>query len=123
MHLDDVVQALGQKMKGRTDEMKSRSPIDHNISGELVLTDDVWLQNQPKETVLLFPGAEVSQSKQTQIQHREVVHCDGCRLVIEGSIFCCKTCFDYDLCPTCYPTAMLLHADGKHEFRIEKCDQ
>ena len=111
--VDDVVEVLGLKMMGDLSKTKS-------IAASLVMTDGAWLGNHPKESVLLFPGAEASRADETQIQQCEIVYCDGCHLVTEGSVYSCTTCFDYDLCSTCYPTFMLTHADGKHVFRIER---
>ncbi len=119
---DDVVEALGLRMRLREITTKTATDLDCIDSGNLVLSGEAWLRNHPKECILLFPGAEVTNSNDAICnQLREIVHCDSCQLVVEGSIYCCKVCFDYDLCPTCYPTAVLTHADGSHEFRVEKC--
>lgn len=86
--------------------------------------DEAWLQHHSKEcSTLLFPGAEVTNSNNTNSnQQREIVHCDNCHLVVEGSTYCCQECFDYDLCSACYPLCVLSHADGNHEFRVERLD-
>ena len=120
---DDVVKALGARMKGLDSRTKSTTELDHGSIGNLVLNNEAWLHNHPRERVLLFTGSEVTNScDETYIQQREMVHCDSCQqLVVGGSIYTCKICFDYDLCATCYPAAVSTHADGSHEFRVERC--
>lgn len=119
---DDVVEALGAKMRRIEITTKTSPDLDCIDSGNLMLSGESWLRNNAKECILLFPGAKVTHSNVSiSNQLREIVHCDSCQLVVEGSLYCCKVCFDYDLCPTCYPTAVLTHANGKHEFRVEKC--
>jgi len=119
---DDVVKALEQGMKPNNDD-QTKSTEKNGIHRQgmkgLVVNDEAWLKNQPKESVLLFPGASVSISHEPESHQTLVVHCDECQNQIEGSIFCCKTCFDYDLCSTCFPKASLTHANGKHEFLEE----
>ena len=110
---DDVVNALSQKMKGNND---SQSPKP----GLVMNDDESWLHNQPKESVLLFPGAICSSSnnpEDEEMKQKIVVHCDECQAEIVGKIHSCKVCFDYDLCGTCYPNTK--HADGKHKFVAE----
>ena len=121
--LDDVVEALGPRMKGLDSKPKLTTELDRSVIGSMVLNNEVWLYNHPRESVLLFPGSDVTNScDETYIQQREIVHCDSCQqLVVAGSIYCCKICFDYDLCATCYPAAALTHADGSHEFRVDRC--
>ena len=114
--LDVVVEALAQKMKGN--DVVISSTTGGAIG--LVTSDETWLQNQPKESILLFRGAVVSNSDEADIRQELVVHCDGCQNEIEGQVFCCKNCFDYDLCSSCYPSCSLLHAHGKHEFVVER---
>ena len=98
---------------------KAVTDVTRNDVGSLVFNDEAWLQHHPKESVLLFQGAEVTNSHAINSQQKEVVHCDSCHQLVEGSIYCCKLCFDYDLCSTCYPTVKLTHADGSQEFRVE----
>lgn len=117
---DDVVEALGPRMEERDNSTtKAVTDVTRNDVGSLVFNDEAWLQHHPKESVLLFQGAEVTNSHAINSQQKEVVHCDSCHQLVEGSIYCCKLCFDYDLCSTCYPTVKLTHADGSHEFRVE----
>lgn len=100
------------------------------IEGRLVADDDInnglWLKNQPRESILLFEGALLSAAKEKDesthppLHTSIVVHCNNCEHEIKDNIiFCCKTCFDYDLCSNCYSTIKLIHADGKHEFAVE----
>ncbi len=110
--------ALAEKMKGNGSQSKSN---EFNTKG-LVMKDEPWLQNQPKESVLLFPGADATTplNEPQQPQHKLIVHCDECQTEIQGKVYCCKVCFDYDLCGGCYPRASLTHADGKHDFALER---
>lgn len=109
-------------MKENDSQTKSTGIRHQQLGTEkgLVMTEDSWLQNQPKETVLLFPGAVTTTTRQeTEPQQRLVVHCDGCQNEIDGKIFSCKNCFDYDLCGVCYPSTSRIHANGQHEFAAE----
>ena len=114
---DSVTQAIKCKIcNGNNNEGKRQL-------GRLINDDDdgTWLKSQPEETVLLFDGALLSETtKEAAIPAQNVVvHCDHCQNEIRGDIFCCKTCFDFDLCGQCYPIVKSTHADGKHEFEIE----
>ena len=111
---DDVVKALELQMKDHDSQAKT-------ISGGLVTSDEPWLQGQPKESVILFKGASNVETKEPETQAKLVVHCDQCQKEIEGKLFSCRTCFDYDLCGLCYATTSVMHADGKHEFQEEEC--
>jgi hypothetical protein len=88
----------------------------------------------PKNRVFLFPGATphndlALSSTSSQQQHGdstaesprfcEIAHCDACSKRIVGMIQKCVTCFDYDLCPDCYPTISKTHHEGKHVFCSE----
>jgi hypothetical protein len=122
--LDVVVGALARRMKGCDAGEVSKTGVDRgDADGGLATGDETttWSHNQPKESILLFRGAVVSNSDEAHIRHAMVVHCDACRReIIEGRVYCCKTCFDYDLCGACYPSSSLMHADGKHEFAVER---
>ena len=106
-------------MKPTGTQTKPKENNDGDQIRGLVMKDEAWLQNQPKESVLLFPGALVSNSQEPETQQKIVVHCDECQNEIKGDIYCCQTCFDYDLCSACYQKASQIHADGKHEFVVE----
>jgi hypothetical protein len=106
-------------MNGGEAEKASKTGVDHDGGGCLVASDKTWLHSQPKEHILLFRGAMVSNSDEAHTRQKMVVHCDACQNEIEGQVFCCKTCFDYDLCSACYPSSSLIHAGGKHEFAVE----
>ena len=113
---DEVVAALTQRMKGNESQIQPR----------LVMKDEPWLQKQPKESVLLFPGADVATTcldKPAEVQHKLIVHCDECQNQIVGKIYSCTSCFDYDLCDACYISKRTNHADGKHEFVIEEAKE
>jgi hypothetical protein len=79
----------------------------------------------PHNRVFLFPGALAPPLKSgssddvSSFSYREVAHCDGCSKRIEGIIRKCVSCFDYDLCKTCYPTFHKKHFKGKHVFASE----
>lgn len=111
---DEVVTALTQRMKGT--ECQIQPP-------RLVMRDEPWLQKQPKESILLFPGADVATTcldEPTDVQHKLIVHCDECQKQIVGKIYSCTSCFDYDLCNACYISKRTNHANGKHEFAVEE---
>lgn len=80
---------------------------------------------QPKESILLFEGAESVNNTvalavpPTTTLSKTIAHCDECQHEIQGQIYNCKTCFDYDLCRVCYLNPLVIHANGKHEFAIE----
>ena len=115
---DDVLTALTQRMKGT--ESQIQPP-------RLVMRDEPWLHNQPKESVLLFPGAaDVATTcldEPVEVQHKLIVHCDECQNQIVGKIYSCTSCFDYDLCDACYISKRTNHADGKHVFAIEEAER
>lgn len=79
----------------------------------------------PHNRVFLFPGALPPPLKcggsddASILSYREVAHCDGCSKRIEGTIRKCLSCFDYDLCMSCYPTLYKKHFKGKHVFASE----
>jgi hypothetical protein len=103
----------------------NKSEDKQHRSGSLVTDDNdgAWLKNQPRESVLLFDGALLSAPTTTEAAlqpQNVVVHCDHCESEIKGNIYCCKSCFDFDLCGNCYPEVKLTHAAGKHEFEIER---
>jgi len=111
--------AVTQAIKAKISNTDAKSD-----TGRLVTDDNsgTWLKNQPRESVLLFEGALLSAAtkEEAALQPQNVVvHCDHCENEIKDEIFCCKICFDFDLCSLCYPKVKLTHADGKHEFTIE----
>lgn len=74
----------------------------------------------PPERVLLFPGAQAAYGDGAEEPtYREIAHCDGCSKRIKGTIQKCVACFDYDLCPKCFPHLSKLHYDGTHTFSAE----
>ena len=112
---DEVVTALTQRIKGNECQIQPR----------LVMKDEPWLQSQPKESVLLFPGADGATTcldKPAEVQHKLIVLCDECQNQIVGKIYSCTSCFDYDMCDACYISKRANHAEGKHEFAIEEAD-
>jgi len=118
------VKELERKMSDNEDTSKS-TDINPNSSYGLVPENNKWTHNQPKETVLLFPGAIISNGTKASTssateERKIVVHCDECNKQIYDEVYCCRTCFDYDLCGACYPKAKLMHANGKHDFSMEK---
>jgi hypothetical protein len=87
--------------------------------------DEAWGHVQPKESILLFQGAEFVNNTVALVvpppatPSKSIAYCDECQNEIQGQIYYCKTCFDYDLCSICYSNPRVIHADGKHEFAIE----
>lgn len=116
--------AVTKAIKDKIIDTNTKSEEKHIHSGRLVTDDNngTWLKNQPRESVLLFEGALLSTptpKDATVPPPNVVVFCDHCQNEIKGNIFCCRNCFDFDLCGDCYPKVKLTHADGKHEFDIE----
>ncbi|KAL3816365.1 hypothetical protein ACHAXA_000443 [Cyclostephanos tholiformis] len=122
--VDVVVEALARRMEGMYAGKKSSTTgieRDGATTNGSTSIDETRLHDQPKECILLFDGADVSNSSdEAQVQQKLVVHCDECHDAIEGRVYCCKTCFDYDLCGACYPFSSLAHANGKHDFAVER---
>lgn len=118
---DAVTRAIKDKI---TNTHNNKSEDEHHRAGSLVTDDNdgAWLKNQPRESVLLFDRALLSAPPTTEavLPQNVVVHCDHCESEIKGNIYCCKSCFDFDLCGNCYPEMKLTHAAGKHEFEIER---
>ena len=118
--------AVTQAIKDKISNTDTKSKDKNHQSGRLVTDDNngTWLKNQPRESVLLFEGALLSapttKEEAALPPQNVVVHCDHCENEIKGNIFCCKSCFDFDLCGDCYPEVKLTHAAGKHEFEIER---
>lgn len=75
----------------------------------------------PPERVLLFPGALPSKDDISEVEYKEIAHCDGCSKHIRGDIRKCIDCFDYDLCQKCFPKISKSHYGGKHCFT--RCSQ
>lgn len=116
---DTITQAIMNKVSN-----SNAAAEDMHHSGIFVDDDNngTWLKNQPRESVLLFEGALLSVTDTAEAAlppQNMIVHCDHCENEIKGNIFCCKTCFDFDLCGKCYPKVKLTHAFGKHDFEIE----
>jgi len=78
--------------------------------------------NHPADRILLFKGALVEEpatSNELSLSCKEVAHCDECMKIINGRIFKCTICFDFDLCGKCYRTVPKKHYNGKHIFLAE----
>jgi Zinc finger, ZZ type len=135
---DDVTRVIGKLLFSNTPEQSSKDSLeDVNKTGKLLATlsedngefnskDWTATTNVPFERVFLFPGAQtpskddVSYNKNVEEPlYREVVYCDGCAERISGIVQKCVSCFDYDLCQSCYPTLLKTHYDGKHHFIAE----
>lgn len=107
----------------KTDNAITSAADEHHF-GRFVADNNsgTWLKNQPRESVLLFEGALLSATTKVEAAlppQNMVIHCDHCENEIKGNVYCCKTCFDFDLCEDCYLKVKLTHADGKHEFEFE----
>jgi Zinc finger, ZZ type len=73
----------------------------------------------PAERVFVFPGAQAPPSTDPPTW-LERAHCDGCtKPITTGTIQKCVVCFDYDLCPDCFPTLSQTHYNGEHAFAAE----
>lgn len=119
---DAVTKAIKDKIS-KTDNAITSAADEHHF-GRFVADNNsgTWLKNQPRESVLLFEGALLSATTKVEAAlppQNMVIHCDHCENEIKGNVYCCKTCFDFDLCEDCYLKVKLTHADGKHEFEFE----
>jgi Zinc finger, ZZ type len=73
----------------------------------------------PAERVFVFPGAQAPPPTEPAAW-LERAHCDGCtQPITKGTIQKCVVCFDYDLCPECFPTLSQTHYNGEHAFAAE----
>ena len=86
----------------------------------LVVNNASCLKNQSPKSVLLFNGAITNNTSEESSLQKLLVYCDGCKQQIERIIYCCKTCFDFDLCSQCYPQLSQTHANGTHDFVLEE---
>jgi len=132
---DDVTRCLAKKLfeddAPTTPEKKRRGDAGGKPVGRLLTkvlngkdneydAEDWESLTVPPERVLLFAGAQASHGDSTEdLTYREIAHCDGCSKRIRGTIQKCIACFDYDLCPKCFPHLSKLHYDGTHVFSAE----
>jgi len=126
---DVIVEALSHRMQSRHgsgNEVKGITTtlggVNHDSQHRLNQRDDEARGHvQPKESILLFQGAEIVNKEvhPTTTLSKTIAHCDECQHEIQGQIYNCKTCFDYDLCSVCYSNPRVIHANGKHAFAIE----
>jgi len=84
------------------------------------------LYKHPEENILLFSGYNddydentTKDLKSSSSTLHESVYCDVCQTLIQERIMTCTTCFDYDLCSSCFPSQSKLHFDGKHTFKAQ----
>jgi hypothetical protein len=133
---DDIIRVLARSLFCA----ETNDAIKYKTEGELLsvvtskkeeakcdihLIEDWKCVTIPHNRVFLFPGALAPPLKSgnsddaSTFSYREVAHCDGCSKRIEGIIRKCLSCFDYDLCTTCYPTFHKKHFKGKHVFASE----
>jgi NAD-dependent SIR2 family protein deacetylase len=92
----------------------------------------IHLYNHPEERILLFPDCnrKIKDLPDTDAmnffpdsqQVHESVYCNQCHVRVEGKGMKCSTCFDYDLCLSCYPQSHKDHFDGRHDFVLENID-
>lgn len=133
---DVIVEALSHRMQSRHCSGNEGKGITTTLGGVnhdsqhcfIQRGDGAWGHVQPKESILLFEGAElvninntvalVVPSTTTTTLSQTIAHCNECQDEIQGQIYNCKTCFDYDLCSVCYTNPQVIHANGKHEFAI-----
>lgn len=131
---DDVTRALAKKLFQKASSTPERNIIRKggidDCGGKLlteVLRDDhdeydskEWSSlTVPPERVLLFPGALASKEDASEVEYREIAHCDGCSKRIRRVIKKCVVCFDYDLCGKCFPALSKTHHGGTHSFNSE----
>lgn len=128
LSIDDVVHALKKKMiEAKFEVSAGTQNFDKTINSQIpfgVIPDESageWLQSQPVESVLLFPGAITYSLQEPDNDDLKIrVHCDGCQKEVGGLVYSCETCFDFDLCSDCFPKLSKTHADGTHNFNQDR---
>ncbi|EJK73896.1 hypothetical protein THAOC_04461 [Thalassiosira oceanica] len=98
---DDVVCSL--KLGGYNDEDELERPREG------------WEHRQPRESVALFDGADISRAN--EVKTASSIVCDGCNKTIKGAVFTCRMCLAFDLCERCHPVVSEAHMNGAHEFK------
>jgi len=98
---DDVVCSL--KLGGSNDEDELERPREG------------WEHRQPRESVALFDGADISRAN--EVKAASSIVCDGCNKTIKGAVFTCRMCLAFDLCERCHPVVSEAHMNGAHEFK------
>jgi hypothetical protein len=119
---DDVARILAKQLF--TSEVESYT--DGKLLASLEEKDEHYKAEDwrsctvPQQRIFLFPGAQAPcNDDESVLTYREVAQCDGCSERIAGTIRKCISCFDYDLCSSCYPELSKTHGDGKHQFLEE----
>ena len=82
---------------------------------ELACPGEGWEHGQPRESVALFDGANLSRAN--EVKTPSSVVCDGCNKTIKGAVFTCRMCLAFDLCERCHPVVSETHKNGDHEFK------
>ena len=82
---------------------------------ELTCPGEGWEHGQPRESVALFDGANLSRAN--EVKTPSSVVCDGCNKTIKGAVFTCRMCLAFDLCERCHPVVSETHKNGDHEFK------
>ena len=124
---DVVTRALAQDLFRPPKEMSSSYIAPSNVQLLTTLLQESpaakkeWnAMSVPSERVFIFPGAEAPPPNASEPTWRELAHCDGCtQPITTGTIQKCSVCFDYDLCPKCYPFFSQTHYNGEHAFAAE----
>mmetsp|Transcript_10932 Transcript_10932/g.26066 ORF Transcript_10932/g.26066 Transcript_10932/m.26066 type:complete len:371 (+) Transcript_10932:148-1260(+) len=132
-----------EKKKRRKTKKKKTTRLENILPLTSILQEpedeSIWNHEEwrgtvrvPHERVVLFPGAEAKNISHSSTGHDnddlsdkdivfgEVAHCDGCSKQIQGTIYKCKACFDFDLCPRCYRQSAKKHFNGTHHFIKEE---
>jgi NAD-dependent SIR2 family protein deacetylase len=124
---DDVTRALAKQLFSDVNSEPHPPLDDGRLLSTLKQSDRIFNLAEwdsvrvPKDRVFLFPGAQppAIDDEASEIEYKEVAHCDGCSKRIKGMIKKCSICFDYDLCSACFPSLSQTHHEGSHPFYEE----
>jgi hypothetical protein len=126
---DDISRSLEKQIFCKDETDKDLKPNEGKLLATLKEDDDHydaqdWSSTRvPANRIFLFPGAQAPltlNDDDSVLTYNEIAHCDGCEERIEGNVFKCVSCFDYDLCCTCYKRESRKHFKGTHKFQEQE---
>lgn len=125
-NMQDDLEEMGRllsEVRSEEEEQRNDDGDDDEDDCEVLYRAQDWeTATVPAERVFLFPGAQPpSPPLEESVELQEVCHCNVCsKRIVKGHIHKCLTCFDYDLCSSCFPKVSKKHYEGKHQFGKEK---
>jgi len=111
-----------------TTKSHEQEPICYkSLSTHEKASKKINLYNHPEENIILFSGYDINSRDIDKVTSKnsekwcnsplqESVYCDVCHRFIDGTIMTCNTCFDYDVCSSCFPSNSKSHFNGQHGF-------